>query len=222
MTIQNSPIDVHWPTKPGRPGFHLVKDKSSGLFYFTLNDPAGKLLLSSKGSGNEMSFKTILPKIQQLVAQRFPVKKQKDGQRYYFMVEDQDGNTLLRSRFFDLSNEMDSAIHYYEEQVAETTHAISNTTALPLKENNPDIAQQSKFSFRIDFYQNDPEGLLHGRIEHLATKEKQVFKGVDEPLLMGFIRHFLPTQQQVPPLPKPAMSTTLNPVEKRLDLFGGS
>ena len=59
-------------------------------------------------------------------------------------------------------------------------------------EANPEDLSNAKASFRIDLYARQGNGDYKGRIEHLLTKEKKLFDGVDKEAIAQFIASHLP------------------------------
>ncbi len=56
----------------------------------------------------------------------------------------------------------------------------------------------NKSSFRIDLYQNSGDGNIQGRIQHLLSRSKISFNGVDINVIQQFLNSYLPTTTTTP------------------------
>ena len=79
------------------------------------------------------------------------------------------------------------------KKVGEKAKEMNTDSEIEVSESRIDISEKNsriatfKHSFRIDFY-DEGEGLLRGKIEHLLTKKKKAFKGLDTDTVSTFIQ----------------------------------
>ncbi len=223
MTPQAITNPIHWPDKPGQPGFSILRDESSKLFFFLLNDPSGKILLSSKG---ELTIGKCESKLNELIrliqSGGHPVPKY-DGKLFYFLVLNHQDEPIARSRFFDTKEAQEGGIQYLIDQINEVSLVKKSmvpqpSPQIPMKEPSSSYEEPAKYSFRVDFYPTEDRMMLRGKIEYTRTREKMAFKGIDESTILAFMKKYLPKikEQKDPDLNKAAMIKEIETMQQEL------
>ncbi len=175
-------------TDPGK-GFSIftTPDKKQSFFYFS--DDQGKIRLISRPYTRSRSAERALHNI---IDKPESVKVTQQGKKFRVSILNGNDKAVAQSQTYDiklkaeqLAKMIKAAQGQPELPSASKTTSAKNVTSSASPQNT-----SFRHSFRLDFYPEENQTTLRGKIEHLLSRETKTFQGLDMHAIEQFIKKF--------------------------------
>lgn len=196
-------------------GFHRWNDAQAKSYRTYIVGAQSQVLLITKAYRSANSRNQAQKKLR---AQRPDFVTEKIDDQFYYTLRNEKNKLLAAGPPFDEEAERDEAMEallaFWPKPVepdkpAADTSEVTNTPAL-------------RHSFRIDFYPDEDQGGLRGRITYPITESKMSFQGVNAQAIAGFIQKHLDEQMpKIKPSVIQAQSIDIVPTDKSIHNPGG-
>lgn len=153
-------------------GFHLFKNSNDSKHYFYFVDDNLQPILISKVYQSARTCRQALNRIRQA---NLRIKFQQKKEQFFFQIQNGNKQAVATSKLLPTAAAAKQAANSIEVSLQKPSFSSTPT----------------KHSFRIDFYQGEKGKPYRGIIEHLITREKESFKGVEIELIKRFLQKFI-------------------------------
>lgn len=177
-------------------GFHRWNDTQAKSYRSYVVGRASQVLLISKAYRSANSRNQAQKKLR---AQRPGFSSEKTDDQFYYTLRNEKGKLLAAGPAFAEEAERDKALQAllaFWPAPAEAAEPAADIA-------DPAAAHTLRHSFRIDFYPDEDQGGLRGRITYPFTESKMSFSGVNAQAIAGFIQKHL--DEQMPAMKQPAI-----------------
>ncbi len=177
-----------------QPGFEVFQPAPGKAWFFHGNDVDGKpALFSQPYSTAESAQRGLNSALGLLKKQRAKVQESAEG--WCFVLQSGNHQELARSRFFPAREACEKMAGFFQK-VANSQHPLienagsSNQSTEVPSPSQQELAQDNpvRHAFRLYFYPASDGKPLTGRIENIKTQEQKIFKGLDGPAIMQFLK----------------------------------
>jgi uncharacterized protein YegP (UPF0339 family) len=181
-----------------KPGFEVFFSEKYKAWFFHANDVKGKSILFSQSYQTEDSAENgLLSVLKNIIKGR--IYKRTEGGQHFLTVIAGNNQEVGRSPFLKDENAADTALTFLK-QVVKSPNPLVSVETQSIKIENIDITsddEPTRRRFSIYFYKNADDNNLSGRIEDMADSKSGVtFQGIDNQVIMGFIRQNIEGQLQ--------------------------
>ncbi len=181
-----------------KPGFEVFFGKKHKAWFFHANDVKGKSILFSQAYQTEESAEKGLQSVLKNI-EKGRIFKRTEGGQHFLTVIAGNNQEVGRSPFMKDENAADTALAFLK-QVAKSPNPLVSAEAKSINVENTDITsddEPTRRRFSVYFYKNADDNNLSGRIEDMADSKSGItFQGIDNQVIMGFIRQNLEGQFQ--------------------------
>lgn len=173
---------------PTSSGFISFSDLNTGEYFFRFNNEKGKPILYSEAFEDAEKRDTRISLVIKNAQARKRYKKEKEGKQYTISLRSGNHKELARSQSYKSEAKAEKAIEYLMGNITEpiiATTPVKKQAVEPKKVKKQ--AEESKYSFRLELYPQENEPLA-GIVTNVVNKKNTNFIGIDEPILINFIK----------------------------------